>query len=432
MNLIELPRTAAGAEPTSCIASFAHLRKIADMESAPQSSVPRAESLGFLPHDLRTRGVCAGLILAIVVIYGQTLSYPFLFYDDSGYVYANPHVTPGLTGAGIWWAFTDGPFGEWYPLVMLSHMLDCQVFGLNAWGHHLTNLLLHAAASIALFLVWWRMTGEFWPSAFVAAIFAVHPQHVESVAWIAERRDVMSGLCFMLTLGAYLGYVRGGRPLGQYCLVAIFFTLALMSKPTVVTLPALLLLLDFWPLARFGWAIDAPGWTKSVRRPGLPWLLLEKLPLLALAVAVSLITLSTHLTRPSELGWPERIGNAVVSCVTYVGQVFCPVNLAIFYPNPVGGPPIWKVVGAAVILGAVSVVAVIWRRGLPYLFVGWFWFLGMLTPVLGLVKIADHSMADRYMYLPGIGLSIAMAWGAARLAAGSLAGRRALAFARGW
>ena len=194
--------------------------------------------------------VCALLALAIGLIYGQTLDHVLLDHDDSGYVFANPHVTPGLTAEGIWWAFTDGPYGEWYPPTMLSHMLDCQLFGLNAWGHHLTNVLLHAAASVALFLVLWRMTDELWPSALVATIFTVHPQHVESVAWIAERRDVLSGLFFMLTLGAWLGYVRHGRSPGRYLLAAALLAVGLMAKPMIVTVPPLLMLLDFWPLAR--------------------------------------------------------------------------------------------------------------------------------------------------------------------------------------
>ena len=262
----------------------------------------------------------------------------------------NPHVTAGLTGEGIRWAFTEGPFGEWYPLATLSHMLDCQLFGLNAWGHHLTNVLLHAAASIALFLVLWRMTDELWPSAFVAAVFAVHPQHVESVAWVAERRDVLSGLFFMLTLGAYLGYVRHGRSLGRYLLVAALFALGLMAKPMLVTLPPLLLLLDFWPLARFGAAARHPRLDPVGRAARLRRLVLEKLPLFALAAGDCLMTLRTHCPRSTPLAWPERIGNAAVSCVTYVVQFFYPVDLAAFYPYPAGGPPAWKVAGAMAIL----------------------------------------------------------------------------------
>jgi Flp pilus assembly protein TadD len=371
-------------------------------------------------------GVCAFLLVAIGLIYGQTLGHKLLDYDDNGFVYDSPQVRAGLTAEGIRWAFTEGPFGEWYPLAPLSHMLDCQLFGLEAWGHHLTNVLLHAAASIALFLVLRRMSGELWPSAFVAMLFAIHPQHVESVAWVSERRDVLSGLFFVLTLGAYLGYVRHGRSPARYALVAVLFALGLMSKPMLVTLPALLVLLDFWPLARFGSASDTPPWTRSAQRPSTLRLVLEKLPLVALAAGDCLMTLRTHNSGNVPLAWSVRIGNAAVSCVTYVVQFFYPVDLAAFYPTPPGGPPIWKVAGAIAILAGVSLATVIWRRRCPYFFVGWFWYLGMLSPVLGLVTVSHHAMADRYMYLPGIGLYIALAWGAARLAAGSAEGRWAL------
>jgi tetratricopeptide (TPR) repeat protein len=302
-------------------------------------------------------------------------------------------------------------------------MLDCQLFGLNAWGHHLTSVLLHAATSIALFLVWWRITDELWPSAFVATVFAVHPQHVESVAWVAERRDVLSGLFFVLTLSAYLSYVRHGRSLWRYLLVMALFALGLMSKPMLVTLPPLLLLLDFWPLARFGSAIDVPGWTLKLQRPSALRLVLEKLPLVVLAVGDCVMTLRTHAGKDAPLAWSERIGNAAISCVTYIVQFFYPVDLAAFYPFPLGGPPAWKVAGAVAILAVISAAAVVGRRRYPYFFVGWFWYLGMLSPVLGVVNVSDHAMADRYMYLPGIGLYIALAWGAARLAGDSLAGR---------
>ncbi|HEY1785534.1 MAG TPA: tetratricopeptide repeat protein [Pirellulales bacterium] len=363
-------------------------------------------------------GVCGFLLLAVGLIYGQTLGHGLLAYDDSSFVSGNPHVTAGLTADGVRWALTDGPFGEWYPLTMLSHMLDCQLFGLNAWGHHLTNLLLHAATSIALFLVLWRMTDELWPSAFVAALFAVHPQHVESVAWVAERKDVLSALFFILTLAAYLGYLRHGRSVGRYLLVAVLFALALLAKPMVVTLPALLLLLDFWPLARFGAAGDTPRSTPSLERPGAARLVLEKLPLAVLAAGDCLMTLGTHDSGNIPWAWPARVSNAAVSCVDYIAGLFYPVDLAAFYPIPLDGPPAWKVGGSFAVLGIVTTAAVIWRRRCPYCFVGWFWFLGMLAPVLGVVKIGWLAMADRYMYLPGIGLSIAVTWGAVRLAAG--------------
>ncbi|HEX4145243.1 MAG TPA: tetratricopeptide repeat protein [Pirellulales bacterium] len=370
--------------------------------------------------------VCGGILLAVGIIYGQTLGHVLLEYDDNEFVTENPHVTAGVTVAGIRWALTEGPFGEWYPLAPLSHMLDCQLFGLNAWGHHLTNVLLHAAASIALFLVWWRMTDELWPSAFVAAIFAVHPQHVESVAWVAERKDVLSGLFFVLTLGAYLGYVRQGRSLNRFLLLAALFALGLLAKPMIVTLPPLLLLLDFWPLARFAPLIEAPAWTARIDRPGVQRLVLEKLPLVALAVGDGIMTLRTHAIDVQPLPWSVRIGNAPVACVNYIAGLFVPIDLAAYYPMPPGGQPLWKVAGASAILAAVTTAAVMWRRRYPYFFVGWFWYLGMLSPVVGLIDATDQAMADRYTYLPGIGLSIAITWGAVRLAADSRSRRRVL------
>ncbi len=372
----------------------------------------RSTGIRRAPTDTRYAwGVCGFLLLATGIIYCQTLRHGFLNYDDNGYVFANPYVTSGLTGESAWWALTDGPYGEWYPLTMLSHMLDCELYGLNAGGHHLTNVLLHAATSIALFLILWRMTDDIWPSAFVAAVFAVHPQHVESVAWVAERRDVLSGLFFVLALGAWLGYVRRGRPLGGYLLAAAMFVLGLMAKPMIVTLPPLLVLLDFWPLARLGAAGDTPRWTASVDRPGALKLVLEKLPLAALAAGVCAMTLRTHNAGGTPLAWPVRIGNAAVSCVTYVVQFFYPADLAACYPVQSAGPPPWQVAGAIAVLVAISAAAVIWRRQCPYVFVGWFWLLGMLSPVLGFVQVSDHSMADRYMYLPSIGLLIIAAWG---------------------
>ena len=422
----------------------------AHAESRPSQAAPAAVSHGNLapasaafprasarPADGPERtfwvwGVCGFLLLAVGLIYGQTLGHGLLDYDDSGFVFANPHVTAGLTGEGIRWAFTEGPFGEWYPLDPLSHMLDCQLFGLNAWGHHLTNVLLHAATSIALFLVLWRMTGELWPSAFVAAIFAVHPQHVETVAWVAERRDVLSGLFFMLTLGG-LSRLRAPRPVARTLSAGGG---AVCARPDgqadaghAAAAVAAVGFLAAGPI-RFGRrrpALDATrssgpaccGWCwKSCR-----WWHWRR--------AIAAMTLRTHVQGGASLPWSERIGNAAVSCVTYVVQLFYPVDLAAFYPYPPGGPPTWKVAGAVAILAVASAAAVIWRRRFPYFFVGWFWYLGMLSPVLGLVKVSDHAMADRYMYLPGIGLYIALAWGAARLAAGSARGALGAGHVRG-
>ena len=322
---------------------------------------------------------------------------------------------PGLTGSSIAWAFTNGPMGEWYPVSMMSHMLDAQLFGPAAWGHHLSSLLLHAAASIGLFLVLRNMTDELWPSGFAAALFAVHPQHVESVAWIAERRDVLSGLFFVLTLAAYWRYVRGGRTLGQYLLLALMLALGLMAKSMLVTVPPLLLLLDYWPLGRFGQAADLPQAASALPRQGLGWLVVEKLPLVALALADGAVTMATHLADADAAGltWTSRLANAPVALATYLVQFFCPLDFAAFYPFPCGGHPAWKVAGAVVLLATITGIAIALGRRAPYLLVGWFWFVGTLMPVLGIVTVASHAMADRYTYLPTIGLAIALAWGGA-------------------
>ena len=359
--------------------------------------------------------VAGCLLLAIAIIYGQTRSFHFLNYDDNIFVYGRPEVRDGLTRSGIAWAFSNGPVGEWYPLAMMSHMLDCQLFGLGAGGHHLTSVLLHAATAIGLFLVLRSMTGAIGP-ALTATLFAIHPQHVESVAWIAERRDVLSGLFFVLTLAAYLGYVRHGRSIGRYLLVALLLALGLMSKSMLVTLPPLLLLLDYWPLGRFG-AADPPPGAVAIPRERFRRLVVEKLPLLALALGDAAITLATHIRGPiAPPPFSARFSNALVSLVKYLVQFLYPVGLAAFYPFPATEYPAWQVVGAILLLASITAMAVVWRRKCPYLVVGWFWFLGMMAPVLGLFQIAKHAMGDRYMYLPSIGLSIAIVWGTAALA----------------
>ncbi len=361
-------------------------------------------------------GVCGLLLLAVAMVYGQTLGFGALDYDDLIFVFGNPHVSTGITAENLRWALTNGPGGEWYPLAMISHMLDCQVYGSQAWGHHLTGVLLHAATAIGLFLVLWRMTAEIWPSAFAAALFAVHPQRVESVAWIAERRDVLSGLMLVLTLAAYLGYVRQGRGIWRWTLVAVAMTLGLMAKATLVTVPAVLVLLDFWPLARLGKVDDAPGWTAGLKRPSVWSLVGEKLPLVVPVAVVCLVTMRTHVPAPIQVPLEGRLANIPVAYVGYLAQFFYPHDLVVFYPWPIGGYWAWHVIAAAAALLAVSVAAIVWRRRCPWLLVGWFWFLGMMLPVSGVMG-ASHFMADRYMYLPGIGLCIAIAWGAARLAA---------------
>ncbi len=377
--------------------------------------------------------VCCLLALAVAVVFGQTRRYDFVNFDDDVYVYDNPHVAGGLTPQTVAWSFTTFDSSNWHPLTWLSHALDCQLYGTQHPGwHHLTNVVLHAAVAILLFLVLWQMTGSLWPSAFVAAVFAVHPLRVESVAWIAERKDLLSGLFFMLTLAAYLHYVRHPFSWGRYLLVIVTFTLGLMAKPMLVTLPFVLLLLDYWPLGRLsvkplalswgGSCTATPGATVqlSPQRSHVTWrrLIAEKLPLLLLAAASCVVT--SLAQRPSiavceRLPIFCRIANALVSYVGYLGQFFYPVGLAAFYPHPEDGLSTWKIVGALLVLGGISVTAWIGRRRFPYLLVGWLWYLGMLVPVIGLVQVGDQASADRYTYLPGIGLCLALAWGVAQL-----------------
>ena len=355
--------------------------------------------------------MCGFLVLAVLLVFSRTLSQGFCNIDDFAFVYEEPHVSGGLSWSGIAWAFTNGPAGECYPLSMLSHMLDCQLYGLNPTGHHLTNVLLHAASAVTLFLVLWRMTGAFWPSALVAALFAIHPLHVESVAWISERRDMLSGLFFMLTLGAYGEYVRRPQSLGRYLAMVALFALGLMAKQILVTVPAILLLLDFWPLARFD---RTP---RDVAEPSrgpapFPWrVVVDKLPLLALSLAAASVAVLTHNAWHARLTFAERLAGAAVSCVAYLGQFFVPVGLSIYYPHPEAGWPAWHVAAAVALLLAITASAVICRRSYPYFFVGWFWYLGMLVPVLGLTAVGAHrpcrplhvSFANRALHCPGLG-----------------------------
>jgi hypothetical protein len=306
-------------------------------------------------------GVCILLVVAVFLVFSQTIRYEFVF-DDAAYVYKNPTVTRGLNLKGIEWAFTHVVCANWHPLTIMSHMLDCQLYGLKAGGHHLTNVLLHTASVLLLFLVLHQMTGALWRSALVAAVFAIHPLRVESVAWVAERKDVLSGLFFMLTLWAYVRYAQQvtgdrcqvtgtdfarsrvtGHGLLFYGLMLFFFALGLMSKPMVVTLPFVLLLLDYWPLNRFTPPPPAPAITKhgdSLKNHSVPWrLLLEKIPLLALsgAVCVATMVLQKNIITPEPLAL--RIGNAVVSYVIYLRQMICPAGLAVLYPYPRNGLP---------------------------------------------------------------------------------------------
>jgi tetratricopeptide (TPR) repeat protein len=346
-------------------------------------------------------------------------------YDDAMYITGNPHVQSGITSESVRWALTTFHSGSWHPLTWLSHLTDCSIFGLDAAGHHLVNLLLHMLNTVLLFYVLARITGSVWPSVFVAAAFALHPLRVESVAWVAERKDVMSGTFFMLTLLAYARYVER-RELPKYILVVVGFVLGLLAKPMLVTLPFVLLLFDVWPLKRLerGAAPRRPP-ADAPTRVSASRLLLEKIPLFAIAAVFSVITFvaqrsqgAMSMTQSGDFSFAVRAQNALLSYVTYIGRTLYPTGLAVFYPHPAESIPAWQAVAAALALAAISGLAIyLARRGHAYALVGWLWYLGTLLPVIGLVQVGGQAMADRYTYLPSIGLGIIVAWGTARLLA---------------
>jgi hypothetical protein len=350
---------------------------------------------------------CIGVCLFVLtwVVYAQTLRYDFVNYDDPRYVYQNTRITSGISVANVAWAFSHIHSENWHPLTTITHMLDCQLHGLNAGWHHFTNVLLHCVSVVLLFVALERMTGALWRSAFVSAVFAVHPLHVESVAWIAERKDVLSAFFFMLTLLAYLHYTRAPS-IGRYLTVVLGVALGLMSKPMLVTLPFVLLLLDYWPLERFETNRSNTG-----RR--LLQLVLEKIPLIALSAVSSIVT---FLAQRGAIGWTEqlpvsaRISNALVAYVIYIRQMFWPTRLAVFYPHPENRLPVWEIGLAFIVLVGITATAFRLRKKAPYIVTGWLWYLGMLVPVIGLVQVGWQGHADRYTYLPQIGLYIAVTW----------------------
>jgi protein O-mannosyl-transferase len=368
-------------------------------------------------------GICICLAAITWLVFAQTLWHDFVNYDDESYVYENARVSAGLSWAGIGWAFTHVHSENWHPLTTISHMLDCQLYGLKAGGHHFTNVVLHSVAVLLLFALLREMSGMLWRSAFVAALFAIHPLRVESVAWIAERKDVLSGVFFMLTLLAYLRYARAPS-LGRYGMVSLLFALGLMCKPMLVTLPFVLLLLDYWPLKRFAPVTPArskssvaPGWIRHSRSRQL---FLEKIPLLALSAGSGIVTL---LAQQRALGWIERLPlvwrlkNSAVTCIAYIWQMLWPVNLAVFYPHPENRLPGWEIILAVAVLVAVTLAGIALRKVRPYFITGWLWYLGMLLPVIGLIQVGWQSRADRYTYLPQIGLYILATWSIADLSA---------------
>ena len=356
--------------------------------------------------------VCVCLAAVTWIVFGQTLRYDFVNYDDPRYVYQNTRITRGISFDNVGWAFSHIHSENWHPLTTITHMLDCQLYGLKAGWHHFTNVLLHALSVVLLFVALQRMTGALWRSAFVAAVFAVHPLHVESVAWIAERKDVLSAVFFMLTLLAYSHYTRVPS-IGRYLLVSVVVALGLMSKPMLVTLPFVLLLLDYWPLGR----LDARR-SRTARQE--LQLVIEKIPLIALSAVSSVVT---FLAQRGAIGWteqlpvPARINNAIVSYVIYIRQMFWPAKLAVFYPHPEHRLRTWEISVALTALLGITAAAFALRKKAPYFITGWLWYLGMLVPVIGLVQVGWQGHADRYTYLPQLGLYIAITWAVADLTA---------------
>ena len=371
--------------------------------------------------------ICLALALGTAALYWPITHHPFIQFDDEQYIIANPHVTSGLSATNFVWAFTTSEQANWHPLTWLSHQLDCKLFGLYAGGHHLVNLLYHIANTLLLFVFLRSATGAVWRAAFVAALFAWHPLHVESVAWASERKDVLCAFFWLLTLLAYLKYARsvaGGvsPPRGKhhaalfYVAALIFCACGLMSKPMAVTLPCVLLLLDLWPLnriARFQTPIASPE-TPGCQPVSLGRLVVEKIPFFALVLAGSLATYLVQSEAGAVSGLPvsERLANAVLAYARYTAKLFWPTDLALIYPHPRHWP-LWLALGAVTLLLVWTFSCVYNWRKCPFLAVGWFWFLGTLVPTIGLVQVGAQAMADRYTYIPSIGLFIVVAWGAA-------------------
>ena len=346
----------------------------------------------------------AALVVVTVATYAPVWRFAFVALDDPQYVYANPNIAGGLSAQVVAWAMTTGREANWHPVTWLSHAMDISLFGLNSGAHHVVNLCIHLASTLLVFLVLRRMTGSIGASAFVAALFGVHPLHVESVAWVAERKDVLSALFFLLTVWAYIRYVDRPGP-ARYALMVVFLALGLMAKPMLVTVPMVLLLLDYWPLRR-----------------QKPWasLIVDKLPLLGLVVASSIVTFFAQkhggaVKSLESMPFGLRLGNAAVAYIDYLRTTVWPVNLGVFYPFP-SELSAGIVAASTVALAALTIGAIWFARRVPAVTVGWLWFLGMLVPVIGLVQIGGQARADRYMYLPLIGLSMAVAWGVLAMA----------------
>ena len=358
--------------------------------------------------------ICILLAALVGIVFGQTLDHDFVNYDDMEYVTKNAQVSRGLSLEGIGWAFTHFHSANWHPLTWISHMIDCQLYGLNPWGHHLTNVLLHAVNAILLFLALRQLTAKLWPSAFVAALFAIHPLRVESVAWVSERKDLLSGLFFILTIMAYRRYTRS-RHWSRLLLVSTVFALGLMAKPMLVTVPIILLLLDYWPLSPLPNLSLADRHHRKVLLP----LILEKAPLFLLALGSSVLTILAQrqsILAVAHIPGLGRLANAAVSYLDYIQQMFWPKDLAILYPWYAERLQLWNVTLGCLLLAGVTAAVIVLRRR-RYLVVGWFWYVVMLVPVIGILQVGSQSHADRYTYLPLIGLYLMLTWAAADVAA---------------
>jgi tetratricopeptide (TPR) repeat protein len=393
-----------------------------------------------MPSLARKAAICLALAVLTISVFWQLKDHSFINYDDNLYITENLPVQAGLSSAGLLWAFETTATGNWHPLTWLSHMLDWQLYGANPGGHHLTSLILHVINTLLLFLIMARLTKRLWPSALVAALFALHPLHVESVAWASERKDVLSAFFWLLTMGAYLRYAESPGT-WRYLPVTVCFALGLLAKPMAVTEPFVLLLLDYWPLGRWpdrpaaaagkrqGQSSPSPQVRRTACR--LVW---EKAPLFALAAISCLITYKVQqgaMATVTALPLWARLGNALMSYVGYLVHLLWPLNLAVFYPYAANSLVWWKITGAALLLGGVTALAIRKARSIPYLPVGWFWYLGTLVPAIGLVQVGEQAMADRYTYIPLIGVFIILAFGAADLAAGQRRRQVALAVSGG-
>ncbi len=385
------------------------------------------------PCSQRKQTVVVCLLIALITagVYWPVAKQGFINFDDPDYVSGNPRVQAGLTLGSVQWAFTSFYASNWHPLTWLSHMLDCQIYGLRPGGHHVTSLLLHVVNSLLLFGLLKRLTGAFWRSALVAALFALHPLHVESVAWVSERKDVLSAFFFMLTLWAYARYAEVQSPKSKvqslnsgvwYVAALVLFALGLMSKPMLVTLPFVLLLLDYWPLGRFQLSTATPPLPAAAQRSTLRRLAVEKIPFFALSALSCVLTFLVQracgaMTPLAKTPFELRVANALVAYARYLGKTFWPAKLAVFYPYSPLSVDSWQVMGAALLLLIATVAIVLAARKQPCLLIGWLWFLGTLVPVIGLVQVGKQALADRYAYLPHIGLFILIVWGAAAIVA---------------